>query len=237
MGRQRTPIGTFGEISYVRAGRKVRTRTRYRDDDGRIRRVQASGTTEADAARRLAQRQSRRSYGELSPDSSFTALVKVWLEDLDLVGCPRRNRPARASVQRASAPAELVEKRSTLTRRALGGVRRWLTFARARPRSTTRPSCRASGRGWGENATRPEDRPDLIARLLEHDLERVCAMVLDDNDIGQSFWSSAGIPTADRVEPLWRMYTANFPRVTVAEARTRHEPTKITTQTTIAERR
>src|SRR6478735_263224 len=90
MGRQRTPIGTFGEISYVRAGRKIRARTRYRDDDGRIRRVQASGATEADAVRRLkaalAQRESRRSYGELSPDSSFTALVKVWLEDLDLDG-------------------------------------------------------------------------------------------------------------------------------------------------------
>jgi hypothetical protein len=90
MGRQRTPIGTFGEISYMRAGRKGRARTRYRDDDGRIRRIQASGATEADAVRRLkaalAQRESRRAYGELSPDSSFTALVKVWLEDLDLDG-------------------------------------------------------------------------------------------------------------------------------------------------------
>lgn len=102
----------------------------------------------------------------------------------------------------------------------------------------------------GENATRPEDRPDLIARLIEHDrdavivavdqgrivativcgwdgwraslyrlavdpdvrgqglgrhmlalaelrlvalgAERVNAMVLDDNDLGQSFWSSVG---------------------------------------------
>ena len=90
MGRPRTPIGTFGEISFSRAGRKVRARTRYRDDDGRIRRVQASGATEADAVRRLkaalAQRESRRAYGELSPDSSFGALVKVWLEDLDLDG-------------------------------------------------------------------------------------------------------------------------------------------------------
>lgn len=90
MGRPRTPIGTFGQISFSRAGRKIRARTRYRDDDGRIRRVQASGATEADAVRRLkaavAQRESRCSYGELSPDSSFTTLVKVWLEDLDLDG-------------------------------------------------------------------------------------------------------------------------------------------------------
>ena len=90
MGRPRTPIGTFGQISFSGGGRKVRARTRYRDDDGRIRRVQASGATEADAGRRLkaalAQRESRRAYGELSPDSSFATLVKVWLEDLDLDG-------------------------------------------------------------------------------------------------------------------------------------------------------
>jgi integrase len=90
MARPRTPIGTFGEISFVRVGNKVRARTRYRDDDGRIRRVQATGVSEADAVRRLkaglAQRQSRRAYGELSPDSSFGALVKIWLEDLDLDG-------------------------------------------------------------------------------------------------------------------------------------------------------
>jgi hypothetical protein len=90
VARPRTPIGTFGEISFARVGNKVRARTRYRDDDGRIRRVQATGASEADAVRRLkaglAQRQSRRAYGELSPDSSFGALVKVWLEDLDLDG-------------------------------------------------------------------------------------------------------------------------------------------------------
>lgn len=90
MGRPRTPIGTFGQISFSGGGRKVRARTRYRDDDGRIRRVQASGASEADAVRRLkaglTQRESRRAYGELSPDSSFATLVKVWLEDLDLDG-------------------------------------------------------------------------------------------------------------------------------------------------------
>jgi hypothetical protein len=88
MARPRTPIGTFGEISFARVGSKVRARTRYRDDDGWIRRVQAAGASEADAVRRLkatlAHRESRRTYGELSPDSSFGALVKIWLEDLDL---------------------------------------------------------------------------------------------------------------------------------------------------------
>lgn len=88
MARPRTPIGTFGDVTYVREAGKVRARTRYRDDDGRVRRVQASGESEAAALRNLktnlARRQSRRTYGELSPDSSFTTLVTIWLEDLDL---------------------------------------------------------------------------------------------------------------------------------------------------------
>lgn len=88
MGRPRTPIGTFGTITYSRAGRRVRARTRYRDDDGKIRRVQATGDSEAAALRNLkaalATRQSMRTYGELTPDTSFATLVKIWLEDLDL---------------------------------------------------------------------------------------------------------------------------------------------------------
>lgn len=53
MGRPRTPIGTFGTITYSNAGRRVRARTRYRDDDGKIRRVQATGDSEAAALRNL----------------------------------------------------------------------------------------------------------------------------------------------------------------------------------------
>lgn len=46
MGRPRTPIGTFGDITYVKvAGGRVRARTRYRDDDGQVRRVSATGAT------------------------------------------------------------------------------------------------------------------------------------------------------------------------------------------------
>lgn len=38
MGRPRTPIGTFGEISFTKAPKgQVLARTRYRDDDGRVR--------------------------------------------------------------------------------------------------------------------------------------------------------------------------------------------------------
>lgn len=91
MARPRTPIGTFGDISYVRvAGGQFRARTRYRDDDGRVRRVTATGASRGDAERNLkivlAERASYRATGELSPNSSFTALVDVWLADLDLEG-------------------------------------------------------------------------------------------------------------------------------------------------------
>lgn len=69
----------------------MRARTRYRDDDGRLRRVQATAPTEKAAERELKAQLARRashtgSVGELSPDSPFTQLVDVWLDDLDLEG-------------------------------------------------------------------------------------------------------------------------------------------------------
>jgi integrase len=90
MARPRTPVGTFGDISFDNAPNgQVRARTRYRDDDGRLRRVQATGTSERAAERELKAKLARRSadysaLGGLSPDSLFTQLVDVWLDDLDL---------------------------------------------------------------------------------------------------------------------------------------------------------
>lgn len=91
MARPRTPIGTFGDISYVHAsGGQIRARTRYRDDDGKLRRISATGATKREAERNLktaiAGRTSYRTTGELTADSSFTRLVEVWLADLDLEG-------------------------------------------------------------------------------------------------------------------------------------------------------
>lgn len=89
MARPRTPIGTFGDVSYEKApGGHFRARTRYRDDDGKLRRISATGSTRRDAERNLkmvaADRATFRSAGELSASSSFTRLVDVWLADLDL---------------------------------------------------------------------------------------------------------------------------------------------------------
>lgn len=89
MGRLRTPIGTFGDITYVKMpGGRVRARTRYRDDDGQIRRVSATGSSNKDALRALkaslASHPSHVSTGEVTGDSSFETLVEIWLEDLDI---------------------------------------------------------------------------------------------------------------------------------------------------------
>lgn len=91
MGRPRTPIGTFGDITYVKvAGGRVRARTRYRDDDGQLRRVSATGASNKEAERNLklvlAQRPSHVATGELTGDTSFAKLVDAWLDDLDLEG-------------------------------------------------------------------------------------------------------------------------------------------------------
>src|SRR3954454_2872144 len=89
MARPRTPIGAFGEISFTTMPNgQVQARTRFRDDDCKVRRVAATGPSRPAAERRLkarlSQRTTRASYAELTPDSTFTRLVELWLEDLDL---------------------------------------------------------------------------------------------------------------------------------------------------------
>lgn len=89
MGRPRTPIGTFGEISFANVtGGQVQARARFRDDDGQVRRVSATGATRKEAERNLKQVLARRvshvASGEITADSSFAKLVAFWLADLDL---------------------------------------------------------------------------------------------------------------------------------------------------------
>ena len=72
------------------SGGQFRARTRFRDDDGKVRRVSATEATKREAERNLkkvaAGRSSFRPSGELTADSSFTKFVDVWLADLDLEG-------------------------------------------------------------------------------------------------------------------------------------------------------
>jgi hypothetical protein len=91
-GRPRTTIGTFGDFTYIAAANgKVKARVRFRDDDGQLRLVQATGDSRKSAERALKEKLSQREsyspgFGELTADSSFASLVKIWLADLDLEG-------------------------------------------------------------------------------------------------------------------------------------------------------
>ena len=67
----------------------MRARTRFRDDDGQLRPVEATGPTPKAAERNLKEKIARRGHyatgmGELSPDTTFAKLVEVWLEDIEL---------------------------------------------------------------------------------------------------------------------------------------------------------
>ena len=91
MARPRTAIGTFGDFTYLTTNSRIKARVRFRDDDGQLRLVQASGDTRKAAERALKEKLTRRdnhSAGsrDLSADSTFGRLVEVWLADLDLTG-------------------------------------------------------------------------------------------------------------------------------------------------------
>jgi integrase len=92
MARPRTPIGTFGQIRFEQqTGGRIRALARFRDHDGRLRRVTATGDTQKAAERNLKELLAdriERSVGsdELTPSSSFAHLVEAWLADLDLEG-------------------------------------------------------------------------------------------------------------------------------------------------------
>lgn len=87
-GRPRTPIGTSGAVNIRRRGKSVMAETRFRDADGRLRRVSASASSAAAARRHLNEKLlTRPGYGnggQLHPSSSFAELADLWLADLDL---------------------------------------------------------------------------------------------------------------------------------------------------------
>jgi hypothetical protein len=86
-GRPRTVIGTYGAIGIRPKGRGYIATTRYRDADGRLRTVTASGPSRSASQARLKERLLNRSrYGRrgvLALSSSFRELVALWLTDLD----------------------------------------------------------------------------------------------------------------------------------------------------------
>ena len=84
-GRPRTPIGTFGAVAIVDLGDRYRAITRYRDVDGRLRRVMATATSRRGAEARLKEKLAGcGDGGVLSVASPFAELCRLWLEDLEV---------------------------------------------------------------------------------------------------------------------------------------------------------
>ena len=92
MARPRTPIGTFGDITYVKApGGESAPARGSATTTARSVASRRPATTRKAAERNLKQKLAARAHappalGELTADSSFTQLVEVWLADLDLEG-------------------------------------------------------------------------------------------------------------------------------------------------------
>jgi hypothetical protein len=89
-GRPRTAIGTYGAIN-VRckgAGRRYVAETRFRDLDGQLRQVKATGSSRSAATSLLRDRLvNRAGYGRgglMNLSSNFTDLAELWLADLQL---------------------------------------------------------------------------------------------------------------------------------------------------------
>jgi integrase len=154
MGRPRTPIGTFGDISYAKtASGQIRARTRFRDDDGQIRRVSATGPTRKAAERNLkevlSQRTSRAAYAELTPDSSFKELVELWLKDLDLEGklAPSTRALYERNIRQLVMP---VFEHYALREITVGRVDRFLkALARTKSYSTAKQAKTVLGLAFG----------------------------------------------------------------------------------------
>jgi integrase len=87
-GRPRTAIGTYGSIYVMRKADRCVAETRFRDHDGRLRKVTATAGSPSAAKALLKERLLNRggygSGGQLSLASSFGDLVALWLADLEL---------------------------------------------------------------------------------------------------------------------------------------------------------
>jgi hypothetical protein len=87
MGRPPLPVGTFGQIHFLRLDKhRVAARTYFRDLDGRRRLVTRYGQTRAQAERRLREALRDRSTGATPPvpaDSRLSDMAALWLADVD----------------------------------------------------------------------------------------------------------------------------------------------------------
>lgn len=89
-GRPRTDIGTFGDIrTAATSSGKWQAVTRFRDWDGRVRRITATGGTKAQAVaalkRKAADRDNVGNTGRaVTADTPFRVLAQLWLDEMQM---------------------------------------------------------------------------------------------------------------------------------------------------------
>ena len=86
MARPPLPIGTSGRVRSYRTEAGWRSRTTYRDHDGKTREIQQHGRTKAEAERRLAEAVRDRAKpapgAELGPNTKVSTLAEAWFQEL-----------------------------------------------------------------------------------------------------------------------------------------------------------
>lgn len=88
MARPPLPLGTSGQVRLYRLGpRRWKARTKVRDHDGIVREVERTGTSRTDAEYRLSvvlrDRGRLTAAGEITGDTTVTALGTLWLAEVD----------------------------------------------------------------------------------------------------------------------------------------------------------
>src|SRR3954452_20611270 len=87
MGRPPLPLGTMGEIrTYRLPSGRVRAITNYRDFDGRTRRLERVGKSEAQARARLKEacrdRGRTDAASDITPDTTVAAVAEEWFTEI-----------------------------------------------------------------------------------------------------------------------------------------------------------
>lgn len=111
MGRAPMPIGTWGLIRTYPVGlddrgkpQRVRALAKYRDFDGVVRLVEASGKTATAATQNLRRRLQNRTaagrYGDLTAMTRFSTAADVWLEKMDAMVAEGRRSPSTVETYR-----------------------------------------------------------------------------------------------------------------------------------------
>jgi len=146
------PIGTWGLIRTYSVGedekgkpKRVRAMADYRDFDGVVRRVEASGKTVTAATQNLRQKLQNRTaagrHGELTAMTRFSAAAELWLEKMDAMVADGRRSPGTIETYRrqldnhvlpAMGEVRLGEATTPLVDKVIGAIKTDVSGATAR---------------------------------------------------------------------------------------------------------